>query len=119
MIAKKNERGKNARTAEVSYLQDLQQQAERYLGTTIEQSEWDKAKTDAEQKLKSIINREGDGNGERRKPYYMAQLIAEAVRSNRFFKFSVNFIELSQYADKQMGIKKGRPVYQDTSRPLR
>lgn len=73
-------------------MQDLQQQAERYLGTTIEPSEWDKAKADAERKLKNIINREGDGTGERRKPYYLAQLIAEAVRSDRFSKFSVELI---------------------------
>lgn len=109
--AKRNGKGKSARTvAEVSYLQDLQQQAERYLGTTIEPSEWDKAKADAERKLKNIINREGDGTGERRKTYYLAQLIAEAVRSDRFSKFSVELIGFLQFADEQMGIKKGQPV---------
>lgn len=91
-------------------MQDLRQQAECYLGTTIEPSEWDKAKADAERKLKNIINREGDGNGERKQPYYLAQLIAEAVRSERFFKFSVDLIELLQFAEEQIGIKKGQPV---------
>ena len=63
-------------------MEELRQQAEHYLGTEIEPSEWDKAKAYAERKLKGIIEREGDGDGERRKPYYLAQLIAETVRSD-------------------------------------
>jgi hypothetical protein len=35
----------------------------------------------AGRKLEWIISREGDANGERRKPYYLAQLIAEAIRA--------------------------------------
>lgn len=91
-------------------MEELQQQAERYLGTEIEPSEWDKAKAYAERKLKGIIEREGDGDGERRKPYYLAQLIAETVRSDRFSQFTIALMELSKFADEQMGIKKGQPV---------
>lgn len=88
----------------------LRQQAEHYLGTTIEPSEWGKAKAYAERKLKGIIEREGDGDGMRREPWYLAQLIAETVSGERFSRFTFDLMALSQYADEQMGIKKGQPV---------
>lgn len=92
----------------------LQQQAESYLGTAIEPSEWDKAKAYAERKLKGIIEREGDGGGMRREPWYLAQLIAETVSGNRFSQFTIdlakNLMELDRYASEQMGVKKGQPV---------
>lgn len=87
----------------------LQQQAEHYLGTEIEPSEWDKAKASAERKLDWIINREGDAGGERRKPYYLAQLIAEAVKAGRFTQFTLELCALMKYAD-DMGVKKEQPV---------
>ena len=39
----------------------------------------------AEQKLERVINRYGDLNGERRKPYYISMLIAELIRSEAMF----------------------------------
>nr|UWI04055.1 MAG: hypothetical protein [Bacteriophage sp.] len=88
----------------------LQQQAEFYLGAAIEPQEWDKAKAYAERKLERIIEREGDAGGERRKPYYLAQLIAETVRSDCFMQFTLEIMELDKYASEQMGVKKGQPV---------
>lgn len=88
----------------------LRQQAERYLCTEIEPSEWDKAKAYAEQKLKGIIKREGDEDGARRQPWYLAQLIAETVQGNRFSQFTLDLMELNRYASEQMGVKKGQPV---------
>lgn len=88
----------------------LRQQAERYLGTEIEPQEWDKAKAYAERKLKGIIQREGDAGGARRELWYLAQLIAETVRSDRFSQFTIDLMCLSRYADEQMGVKKGQPV---------
>lgn len=85
----------------------MKQQAESYLGTEIQPSEWDSAKAYAERKLKGIIEREGDAGGERRKPYYIAQLIAETVRSNRFSQFTIELADILHYADEQMEIKKG------------
>ena len=37
----------------------------------------------AEQKLEQIIAREGDADGERRKPYYKIMLAQEILRSHR------------------------------------
>ena len=87
----------------------LREQAERYLGMAIEPSEWDKAKAYAEQKLKGIIEREGDGDGARRQPWYLAQLIAETVRGSRFSKFTLDLMEIFSNTD-DMGVKKGQPV---------
>lgn len=88
----------------------LQQQAEHYLGTAIEPSEWGEAKEYAERKLNGIIEREGDRNGERREQWYLAQLIAEAVRGSRFSKFTLDLKELFEHADGYLGVKKGQPV---------
>lgn len=89
---------------------DLKRTAEHYLGTDIENSEWGEAKQQAERKLKGIIERFGDGDGARRQPYYLAQLIAEAVKSSRFSQFTLQLMELAKFADEQLGIKKGQPV---------
>ena len=87
----------------------LQQQVERYLGSEIRPSEWDEAKAYAEHKLKGIIEREGDADGARREPWYLAQLIAETVKGSRFSQYTRDLRELNQYIE-QMGIKKGQPT---------
>lgn len=87
----------------------LQQQAEQYLGSEIRPSEWDRAKAYAERKLKGIIEREGDADGARREPWYLAQLIAETVKGSRFSQYTRDLWELNQYIE-QMGIKKGQPT---------
>lgn len=46
--------------------------------------EFMEASLSAKDKLKRIIEREGDADGERTQPYYLAQLIAEAINQNRF-----------------------------------
>lgn len=46
-------------------------------------SEIEIALTLAEQKLEQIIAREGDADGERRKPYYKIMLAQEILRSRR------------------------------------
>ena len=68
--------------------------AERYLGTSILPNEWPEASAAAERKLARIISREGDANGKRQEPYYLAQLIAEAIRNNRICRFSTELIDL-------------------------
>jgi len=111
-IAKESRRSrkKPGRKAGKPMEDTLRQQAEHYLCTEIEPSEWDKAKAYAEQKLKGIIKREGDEDGARRQPWYLAQLIAETVQGNRFSQFTLDLMELDRYASEQMGVKKGQPV---------
>lgn len=86
----------------------LRQQAEHYLGAEIAPSEWDEAKAYAEHKLAGIIEREGDAGGARREPWYLAQLIAEAVKGSRFSQLTYDLWELEQFLE-QMGIKKDGP----------
>lgn len=92
---------------------DLKQQAEGYLGTSIQDCEWDKNREQAERKLGWIISREGDADGTRREPWYLAQLIAEAVRVSRFSQFTFELCatmnELAQIDLNDWG-KKEQPV---------
>lgn len=57
--------------------------------------EYRRASEYAARKLEWIISLEGDADGERRKPYYMAQLIAEAIAAERLSK------QLSRNEDKK------------------
>ena len=91
----------------------MQQQAEQYLGTAIDPLEWDDARAYAEHKLKKIIEREGDADGARREPWYLAQLIAETVRSNRFSGLT----QFIYYVTEQFGVKKEQPTSENVSRP--
>lgn len=68
------------------------------------------AKEYAERKLKGIIQRDGDGDGARKEPWYLAQIIADTVYSNRFSQFTLDIADFCRYADEQMGLKKGQPV---------
>lgn len=71
--------------------------------------EQDGARAYAEHKLERIIEREGDADGARREPWYLAQLIAETIKGNRFSKFTQDLWETYRYIE-QMGIKKGQPT---------
>lgn len=91
----------------------LRQQAEGYLGTAIAPSDWDKAIAYAEHKLAYIIENFGGGDGERRKPYYLAQLIAETVRGDRLSALLRSLNEL-----REMGTKKDSPCPKTQGRPV-
>lgn len=88
----------------------VRQEAERLLGTAVEPWEWESASTYAERKLERIIEREGDAGGERREPWYMAQLIAEAVRGSRLSRL------FDLMGREQFGVKKEQPTSEDVSR---
>ena len=61
--------------------EELKALAEKYLGAAIPETVYMVAKQCALEKLMRIITREGDADGERLKPYYLAQLIAEDIQS--------------------------------------
>lgn len=54
------------------------------MGKEISQKEVDTYLPEAEKKLASIISREGDADGIRRKPGYLAMLLVEIISLNRF-----------------------------------
>ena len=54
----------------------------------VTESEYRYAENLAKRKLARIIEREGDADGERLKPYYLEQLIAEAITETRFSAFT-------------------------------
>lgn len=89
--------------------EELRSLSEKYLSDSISTQEFEQAETQAKRKLARIIEREGDADGERRKPYYLAQLIAEAVRSDRFSSFTFelgNFIRYAEENRKQIQQRK-------------
>lgn len=92
----------------------MQQQAERYLGAAIEPQEWRRACESAERKLQHIIRLYGDSGGQRQEPWYMAQLIAEAVRSDRLRQLTADLADCYE----TIGTKKGQPVSENTGPPL-
>lgn len=57
------------------------------LSAVISNVEYKMAEEQAKRKLARIIEREGDANGERRKPYYILQLIYEAIVENRISNY--------------------------------
>lgn len=62
----------------------LRSLAVEYAGEPISDEDYKSARESAERKLEWIIARFGTLDGERKSPYYLAQLIAEAVRASRF-----------------------------------
>lgn len=91
----------------------MQQQAERYLGAAIEPQEWRRACESAERKLQHIIRLYGDSGGQRQEPWYMAQLIAEAVRSDRLRQLTADLADCYE----AIGTKKDSPCPKTQGRP--
>lgn len=67
--------------------EDVREEACGYLGREITDAEWKEALPAAKRKLERIISREGDLEGERRKPYYLGKLVEEHIRENAVMKY--------------------------------
>lgn len=87
---------------------DLRTLAEQYLGTPITDREWLKALPQSAVKLGYVIAREGDADGERKKPYYLARLIEEAVRADRLERYLYGMRNegerLTQFAEQPISV---------------
>ena len=87
------------RSSDDTYLFELVQKYE----PKATESEYEAALEPAQQKLDRIIEMEGDDNGERLEDYYLAQLIAEQIRQQRFADFTCclpvknNILSLEDY----------------------
>lgn len=95
-----------ASTLKVKAILTLKQLAELYLSDFMSDSEYEKAEKQAKRKLARIIEREGDADGERLKPYYLAQLIAEAVTAERLSNYCKELYTSRTMEKKEMPVAK-------------
>ena len=72
---------------------ELKEMVEKYAGYDIKQEEIDIFLPQAERKLELIIQREGDHDGERRKPYYIAMLLSEIIGVERLSAYCLKRYE--------------------------
>ena len=93
----------------------LKEEAERYLGAKIPEQLWRPALTRSKLKLERIIKREGDAGGERREPWYLAQLIAEDLRERRLAEYTAT-VEEAKRNFTEWVTKKERPAPKDANR---
>ena len=67
-----------------------------YLGREITDAEWREAYPEAKRKLDRIIERYGDEDGERRKPYYLGKLVQEHIFQQALSRYTIAMSELIQ-----------------------
>ena len=91
----------------------LREEVESLLGVSIAESVFARAYEHAKRKLARIIEREGDADGERLRPYYITQLTAEAVREQSFSDFTIMLCEAFREAE-QIHREKEMPAAEAT-----
>lgn len=74
--------------------EEIRDEASEYLGRELTDAEFAEAYPMAKRKLDAIVQREGDANGERLKPCYIGQLIAEHIRMSAFSRFTAEMYNL-------------------------
>lgn len=79
----------------------LKELAQGYTSIEIPDDEYAQAERQARKKLARIIEREGDFGGARLQPRYLAQLIAEAIRENRFARFTVELYKIQKEIEEK------------------
>lgn len=85
--------------------------AEKFLGIELSQEFYEIKKVEAVKKLDRIISREGDMDGERRQPYYLAQHIAERVKEDvTAYRCMMDF-ETKKEAARKSGQLFNQPHY--------
>lgn len=66
---------------------DFKEMVEKYAEIEVTQEEIDVFLPQAKRKHSHIINREGDLNGERNQPWYLATLLGEIINMERFSEY--------------------------------
>lgn len=89
------------------------EEVESLLGRCITKEKFTRAYEHAKRKLARTIEREGDLDGARLQPYYLAQLTAEAVREQSFSDFTIMLYEAYREAERYIE-KKEMPVAEAT-----
>lgn len=90
-------------------LDEIKRLAEKYLGAAITEDVFTMEMETALRKLEWIISRESDADGERTKPYYIAQLVAEAIRSD-----ILTIQCMCDYEDKKRAARKADNPHQQS-----
>lgn len=67
---------------------------EKELGFKIGDDTYERAVSQAKQKLQSLIRRYGDSDGVRRTPEYLAELVIEAIMQKLFSEYTIAQSEL-------------------------
>lgn len=80
---------------------DFRETVEKYAGFEVTQEEVNACLPRAERKLNFIISREGDANGLRKTPDYLAMLVGEAIQADAFSLFCAEMSGINRLlADK-------------------
>lgn len=91
------------------YEDEVRDEACSYLGREITDAEWNEALPPAQRKLDWIISREGDLDGERRKPYYLGKLVEEHISANAFMAYCTEMSRIN--AEKRRIANETVPAY--------
>ena len=83
-----------------AYLTAARDEACSFFGAPISDKQWESLPR-ALQKLERIIDRYGDEDGERRKPYYLGKLVEEDIRERSFSAYTMIRCEEQQTAEKE------------------
>lgn len=81
---------------------------QNYVESNIYQDEWEEALILALKKLDIIIKKQGDANGKRLEMWYLAQLIAEEIKSNRMMTETLITMEAKRKAHDIMTVSNSR-----------
>lgn len=99
-------------------MNELKELAEEYLGADIPQELFEMVLPAAQQKLEWIINIEGDADGLRLKPRYIAQLISEEIRAEILEYQCQKHYEDKKRAAQKLDSPQSQPHYSTTNTGL-
>ena len=93
---------------------------EKYAEIKVSQEDIDTHLPQAQRKLELISNREGDSNGVRKKPEYLAMLLGEIINMSRFSDFCYELGKAYKEADDfiQQKISKTKESIQQNAEML-
>lgn len=83
-----------------AYLTAAREEACSFLGAQISDKQWENSMPRALRKLERIIDRYGDEEGERHKPYYLGKLVEEDMRERAFSAYTMLRCEELQEQEK-------------------
>lgn len=93
----------------MKYEDEVRDEACGFLSREITDAEWAEALPAAKRKLDWIISREGDSDGERRKPYYLGKLVEEHISANAFTAYCAEMSRIN--AEKRRMANETVPAY--------